>query len=67
MDTVANGYDGIEIIERSVICFIIPGSMCKFCVTIRNPPCFIVYYLIVILLHKVSTSECGIRQIFHWS
>ena len=26
---------------------------------------FIVYYLIVILLHKVSTSECGIRPMFH--
>ena len=31
MDTVTDGYDGIEIIERSVICFTIPGSMCKFC------------------------------------
>ena len=26
---------------------------------------FIVYYLIVIFLHKLSTSECGIRPMFH--
>ena len=26
---------------------------------------FIVYYLIIIFLHKVSTSECGIRPIAH--
>jgi len=33
----------------------------------KNSFLFIVYYLIVIFLHKVSTSECGIRQIIHWS
>ena len=55
-------------VNPSIVCFLCSVRHCHFDLFLsscRSPSCFIVYYLIVILLHKVSTSECGIRPMFH--